>query len=57
VLVPLLVPSAECGEHLVARGAARAGGEEAERNVEGERGEDGVAGGGRRCCSETGASP
>ena len=32
----------ECGEQLVARGAARAGGEEAERDVERERGEDGV---------------
>jgi hypothetical protein len=36
----------EGGGELVARGATRAGGEEAERDVEGERGEGGVAGGG-----------
>ena len=42
----LPIASAECGGELVSRGAARAGGEQAERDVEGERGEGGVAGGG-----------
>ena len=41
----LPIASTECGGELVSRGAARAGGEQAERDVEGERGEGGVAGG------------
>ena len=41
----LPIASTECGGELVSRGAARAGGEQAERDVEGERGGGGVAGG------------
>jgi len=41
------IASSECGEQLIARGMARAGGEEAEHDVEGERGEGGVSGGSR----------
>jgi hypothetical protein len=42
------IASAERGEQLVARGAARAGGEEAERDVERKRGEDGIVDRGSR---------
>ena len=45
----LPIASADCGGELVSRGAARAGGEQAERDVEGERGGGGVAGGRGAC--------